>query len=95
VIAEVPFANLQQSFRGMRLNDYPFDASKIELIGILLGDKKPGEFRIEIDWIAAYREAKSEPLLSKCDDRKDAKAVTDDDQTFSRQTSRVLDSDSP
>ena len=40
----------------MRLREYPFDASKIELIGVLLGDKKPGDFAIEIDWIQAYRE---------------------------------------
>lgn len=67
IVAKVPFANLQQQFRGMRLTDYPFDASKIELIGILLGDKKPGEFEIEIDWIAAYQEETGETIAQTQD----------------------------
>ena len=54
VEVDVPFDTLTAGFRGRRLDGYTFDPANIELIGILLGDKNEGPFRIEIDWIAAY-----------------------------------------
>ena len=54
VEVDVPFDSLAAGFRGRRLNGYDFDPARIELIGVLLGDKSPGPFRIEFDWIAAY-----------------------------------------
>ena len=54
VEVDVPFDGLEAGFRGRRLDGYTFDPARIELVGILLGDKNEGPFRIEIDWIAAY-----------------------------------------
>lgn len=52
--ADVPFATLEASFRGRELSNYRFDPGQVQLIGILLADKQPGEFRLEVDRIAAY-----------------------------------------
>ncbi len=54
VEVDVPFDILEAGFRGRSLRGYDFDPSRIELIGVLLGDKSEGPFQIEIDWIAAY-----------------------------------------
>ena len=54
VEVEIPFNSLQASFRGRQLDEYRFDSSKIEVIGILLGDYKPGPFHLEIDRLVAY-----------------------------------------
>ncbi|MEM7147270.1 MAG: CIA30 family protein [Verrucomicrobiota bacterium] len=50
----VPFSSLRQSFRGRNLSDYPFDPANIELIGLIIADKKPGPFALEVEWIKAY-----------------------------------------
>ena len=50
----VPFNAFSGSFRGMRLKNEVFDPSKIQRMGILLGDKKAGPFELEIDWIRTY-----------------------------------------
>ncbi|MDJ0908030.1 MAG: CIA30 family protein [Woeseiaceae bacterium] len=54
VEVDVPFESLAAGFRGRSLDGYEFDPARIELIGVLLGDKNEGPFQIEIDWIAAY-----------------------------------------
>ena len=51
----VPFSALKASWRGMKL-ETKFDPSKIEGIGIIFSDKKPGPFEVEVKTIAAYRE---------------------------------------
>lgn len=51
---DVPFGRFEAGFRGRKLDGYRLDPGKIELIGILLGDKKPGPFHLEVDWVAAY-----------------------------------------
>ncbi len=51
---DVPFSDLGAGFRGRKLDGYQFDPGKIELIGILLGDKEAGPFLLEVDWLAAY-----------------------------------------
>lgn len=48
---EIPFASLSPSWRGEKLDGPPFDASKVGGIGILIGDKKAGQFSLEVDWI--------------------------------------------
>ncbi|MEM8953816.1 MAG: CIA30 family protein [Verrucomicrobiota bacterium] len=55
VEVDVPFSSLQQSFRGRNLSDFPFDPAKIELIGLLIADNKPGPFTLEVEWIKAFR----------------------------------------
>ena len=54
VEVDVPFETLSAGFRGRSLRGYEFDPARIELIGVLLGDKTEGQFEIEIVWIAAY-----------------------------------------
>ncbi len=54
VEVDVPFDTLAAGFRGRNLRGYSFNPARIELIGILLGDKREGPFEIEIDWVAAY-----------------------------------------
>jgi len=63
VVVDVPFSDLRQSFRGRKLTSHTFDEQRIELLGILLADKQPGPFAIELEWIKAYR--KSQPSDSK------------------------------
>lgn len=53
VEVSVRFADLDQTWRGQELSGYPFRADRIQLVGILLADKQPGPFQIEVAWIAA------------------------------------------
>jgi transforming growth factor-beta-induced protein len=50
----IPFGDFKAGFRGRSLGDVTFDSSKIRRFGILLGDKNPGAFRLEIDSISTY-----------------------------------------
>ncbi|MDA7632500.1 CIA30 family protein [bacterium] len=58
----VPFSAFRAGFRGRSLKGVDFDSSSVRRIGILLGDKKPGPFRLEIDSIRAYGAAGSRSL---------------------------------
>lgn len=49
---KIPLGNLSPSWRGMKLDGPALDASKVEEIGILIGDKKAGAFALEVDWIS-------------------------------------------
>lgn len=49
---KVPFETLSPSWRGRKLDGPPLDWSKIEELGLLIGDKKAGPFEMEVDWIA-------------------------------------------
>jgi NADH dehydrogenase [ubiquinone] 1 alpha subcomplex assembly factor 1 len=49
---KVPFEALSPSWRGRKLDGPPLDLSKVEELGLLIGDKKAGPFKIEVDWIA-------------------------------------------
>lgn len=48
---EVPFDQFAASFRGMKLKEEVFDPEKVRRVGLLLADKNPGEFNLQIDWI--------------------------------------------
>lgn len=53
---ELLFTDFVAGFRGRLLpNEPPIDASKISAFGFLIADKQEGPFRLEIDWIAAFR----------------------------------------
>jgi len=54
VEVKVPFDQFTASFRGMKLKDETFNPSEVRRIGLLLGDKKPGPFNLEVDWIRTY-----------------------------------------
>jgi NADH dehydrogenase [ubiquinone] 1 alpha subcomplex assembly factor 1 len=49
---KIPFESLSPSWRGMKLKDPDFDPAKVEELGLLIADKKEGEFELEVDWIA-------------------------------------------
>lgn len=51
----IPFRDLGQTWRGRQLSGYTFDPARIRLIGLLLADKQPGPFKLEVAWIAAVR----------------------------------------
>ena len=51
---EIPFTYFKGSFRGRSLPNETLDPAKIERLGLLLGDKNPGEFNLEIDWLRTF-----------------------------------------
>lgn len=55
VEVKIPFDEMKPGWRGRMLSGHVFDASKVSQLGILIGDKKEGPFRVEIDWIKTYR----------------------------------------
>ena len=56
----IPFEEFLPTFRGRILKDVPsLDRSRINQIGFLIADKKPGSFSLEIDFVRAM----GKPLL--------------------------------
>ena len=55
VEVNVPFDQLRQSWRGRQFDGYTFNPAAIQMIGVLLADKQPGDFEVEVAWVAAYR----------------------------------------
>jgi monofunctional biosynthetic peptidoglycan transglycosylase len=53
----IPLADFVPTFRGRILADLPpLDPAAVRRIGFLLGDKQAGPFRLQIDWVGAYRD---------------------------------------
>jgi NADH dehydrogenase [ubiquinone] 1 alpha subcomplex assembly factor 1 len=52
----VPFASLDESAHGEPVRVGPLDLSAVRSIGIYIIDGNDGPFRLEVDWIRAYRE---------------------------------------
>ena len=50
---EIPMAAFKPSHHGDALDGPPLDLSKIEGIGLLIGDKQPEAFSLEVDWMKA------------------------------------------
>jgi monofunctional biosynthetic peptidoglycan transglycosylase len=48
---KVPFAKFSPSHHGTKLDGPALDLSKVEEIGLLIGDKRPGAFALAVDWI--------------------------------------------
>lgn len=56
----LPLRDFEAGWRGRAIRDAPpVDPREIRSIGILLGDKKPGGFALEIDWIKASTAGKT------------------------------------
>lgn len=53
----VPFNSLAESAHGEPVRVAPIDLSAVASIGIYIIDGKDGPFRLEVDWIRAYRAA--------------------------------------
>ncbi len=52
----ITFAETEPTFRGRRMNNYPVLAGdQIKKIGFMLADKQEGTFRLEVDWVRAFR----------------------------------------
>ena len=57
----LPFSSFVAGWRGQSIrNAPPIDPAKILEVGMLLGDKNPGEFVLDIDWIKATSNGDSE-----------------------------------
>lgn len=52
----VPFASLKESAHGEPVNAPRLDRSAVKSIGIYIIDGRDGPFRLEVDWIRAYRQ---------------------------------------
>lgn len=48
---ELPVSNFVATWRGNVFPNKKLDPSKITGLGFLLGDKKPGPFKLEVEWI--------------------------------------------
>lgn len=56
VTIHIPFSSFVPTFRGRLLADQPpLDTATICQIGLMIADKQDGPFRLEIEWIRAYR----------------------------------------
>ena len=53
----VPFDSLEETAYGEPVRVDPLDRSAVQSIGIYIIDGNDGPFRLEVDWIRAYREA--------------------------------------
>ena len=52
----VPFSEFVPTFRGRILSNVsPISPDQIQQVGFLIADKQAGNFRLEIDWIKAYK----------------------------------------
>lgn len=52
----IPFEDMEATFRGRLLVDYPaINPSNIRQLGILIADKQEGNFKLEVDWIKALK----------------------------------------
>lgn len=52
----VPFDSLEETAHGEPVSPGPLDLMAVTSIGIYIIDGKDGPFRLEVDWIRAYRE---------------------------------------
>lgn len=51
VEVKLPLAKFVATWRGRVFPNEKLDAAKVSGMGILLGDKKPGPFKLEVEWI--------------------------------------------
>lgn len=51
----IPFQRFVPTFRGRTIRGAdPLDPSRIHQLGLIISDRQEGEFRLDLDWIAAY-----------------------------------------
>ncbi|MEM7672500.1 MAG: CIA30 family protein [Verrucomicrobiota bacterium] len=51
----LPFAGQTQGWRGRELRGYSFDKSEVRMLGLLLGDKTPGPFTLQVESLGVYK----------------------------------------
>jgi len=55
--ARLPFAEFRPVFRGREVRGHPaLDPGAIKTFGLIISDRQEGPFRLQIDWIKAYRD---------------------------------------
>ena len=59
----VPFSELTATFRGRTLKNEVFNPAKVQRLGLLLADKQPGAFKLEVDWIRAFGAEESSTIV--------------------------------
>jgi peptide-methionine (R)-S-oxide reductase len=53
---DVPFRSMVPTFRGRVLRNQPeLEGARVRQIGLMIADKVPGAFELEVNWIRAYR----------------------------------------
>ena len=56
ITARLSFEAFTPVYRGMIISDAPeLDADKVRRVGFMIADKQEGPFRIEIEWVKAYK----------------------------------------
>lgn len=51
VVVRLPIDQFVATFRGRTMRNVPMDPARLNRLGIQLGDKKPGPFKLEVEWI--------------------------------------------
>lgn len=54
-IITLPFERFTPNFRGFEIDRPPLNPANLLRMSIMLREKSPGPFQLEIDWIQAYR----------------------------------------
>ena len=55
IVASFPVDKFVATYRGRVFPDEELDPSKVNAVGFLLGDKKVGPFKLEVEWIKATK----------------------------------------
>ena len=56
---DVPFTRFRPRWRGAMLPGPALEPAAIDSLGLMINDGQDGPFRLEVDWIAAYREVEA------------------------------------
>lgn len=57
MVVQAPFGQFKASFRGQQVPDAPaLNPGVIQSIGLLIADKQAGSFKLQVEWIQAYRD---------------------------------------
>jgi hypothetical protein len=82
-IVDVPFRRFRPRWRGQWLEGPELNPAAIDGLGLMIYDEQDGPFRLEVDWIRAYRAPrpfsmsalrwKKRPLLLFAEDEQDAR----------------------
>ena len=84
---KIPFDSFRGGWRGVDLPDAKLNPADIRKVGIILADKQPGSFEVEIDWIRTYGKGKGEyteaESAAESTEAKRLTAILDSDERFS------------
>ena len=68
VVTKVPFCVFKAVYHGREVPDHPeLDPGKIKMFGLLISQKQQGPFRLEVQWLKAYKEPFFAEVSSVCD----------------------------